>query len=74
MRIALFALTFTAFASVGKVHIKITKERKLDIFIFNIQQISEEIQLTSHKESLDLLKKYGLDADSMVKKVCENIG
>ncbi len=37
----------------------ITKERELDIFIFNIQQISDDIQLAGHKESLDLLKKYG---------------
>ena len=48
-----------ASGSVRQKDSKITKERKLDIFIFNIQQISDEVQLTGHKESLDLLKKYG---------------
>ncbi len=48
-----------ASGSVRQKDSKITKERKLDIFIFNIQQISEEVALTGHKESLDLLKKYG---------------
>ncbi len=48
-----------ASGSVRQKDSKITKERKLDIFIFNIQQISDEIVIESHKESLDLLKKYG---------------
>ena len=48
-----------ASGSVRQKDSKITKERKLDIFIFNIQQISEEVTVSSHKESLDLLKKYG---------------
>ena len=48
-----------ASGSVRQKDSKITKERKLDIFIFNIQQISDEVQLSGHKESLDLLKKYG---------------
>lgn len=38
---------------------KITAQRKLDIFIFNIQQI-EGVTLTSHKQSLDFLKEMGL--------------
>lgn len=38
---------------------KITAQRKLDIFIFNIQQI-EGKQLTNHKDSLDYLKSLGL--------------
>lgn len=38
---------------------KITAQRSLDIFIFNIQQI-EGKELTSHKESLDYLKSLGL--------------
>ena len=37
---------------------KITANRKLDIFIFNIQQIDGE-ELTSHKQSLDYLKTLG---------------
>lgn len=38
---------------------KITAGRKLDIFIFNIQQI-EGKTVTNHKESLDYLKSLGL--------------
>ena len=38
---------------------KITASRKLDIFIFNIQQI-EGKELINHKESLDYLKSLGL--------------
>lgn len=37
---------------------KITASRKLDIFVFNIQQI-EGAELSSHKESLDFLKTLG---------------
>ena len=37
---------------------KVTAKRKLDIFIFNIQQIEGKV-LTSHKESLDYLKELG---------------
>ncbi len=37
---------------------KITALRKLDIFVFNIQQINGK-QITSHKESLDYLKALG---------------
>ncbi len=37
---------------------KITAKRKLDIFVFNVQQI-EGVELSSHKESLDYLKKLG---------------
>ena len=48
-----------AAGSVRQKDSKITKERNLDIFIFNIQQISDDMPLASHKESLDLLKKYG---------------
>jgi len=61
---------------------KITAERKLDIFIFNIQQI-DGVELTSHKESLDFLKELGFkviadyvqlcDDDSIIKQI-EYIG
>lgn len=37
---------------------KITAERKLDIFVFNIQQ-NEGRAVTSHKESLDYIKELG---------------
>ena len=37
---------------------KITAQRGLDIFIFNLQQI-EGVEVAGHKESLDLLKKLG---------------
>lgn len=37
---------------------KITKERSLDIFVFNVQQV-EGVTLNSHKESLDFLKELG---------------
>lgn len=37
---------------------RITKERSLDIFVFNIQQIEGET-LTSHQQSLDFLKELG---------------
>lgn len=37
---------------------KITAQRGLDIFVFNLQQI-EGMQVNGHKESLDLLKELG---------------
>ncbi len=37
---------------------RITKARKLDIFVFNVQQI-EGTELTSHKQSLDFLQELG---------------
>ena len=40
---------------------KVTAERKLDIFIFNIQQV-EGKELKSHKESLDYLNELGFPA------------
>lgn len=39
---------------------KVTKERKLDIFVFNIQQI-EGKTLSSHKQSLDFIKSLGFN-------------
>jgi len=38
----------------------IAAKRKLDIFIFNIQQI-EGVKITSHKQSLDFLKELGFN-------------
>lgn len=47
-----------AAGSLRQKNSKIAAERKLDIFIFNIQQI-EGVELTSHKQSLDYLKELG---------------
>ncbi len=48
-----------ASGSIRQKDYRITKERNLDIFIFNIQQISDDVGITGHKESLDFLKSYG---------------
>ena len=49
-----------AAGSLRQKNSKVTAERKLDIFVFNIQQI-EGVNLSSHKESLDLLKSLGFE-------------
>ncbi|NLL63133.1 MAG: NAD-dependent DNA ligase LigA [Ruminococcaceae bacterium] len=38
---------------------KVTAERNLDIFVFNIQQIDGDYDATHHKNSLDYLEKLG---------------
>ena len=43
-----------AAGSLRQKNAKITAKRKLDIFIFNVQQI-EGVQLTSHSRSLNYL-------------------
>ncbi len=72
-----------ASGSIRQKDSKITKERELDIFIFNLQQISDEVNITGHKQSLDLLKEYGFkvsprysrfdNIEDAIKEV-ENIG
>ena len=47
-----------AAGSLRQKNSKVTAERKLDIFIFNVQQI-EGYELTSHKQSLEYLKSLG---------------
>lgn len=47
---------------------KVAAARKLDIFVFNVQQI-EGKELTSHKESLDYLKELGFKVIADYKKV-----
>ncbi len=47
-----------AAGSLRQKNSKITAKRKLDIFIFNIQQISDT-QINQHSKSLDLLKELG---------------
>ncbi len=50
---------------------KITKERELDIFVFNVQRIEGE-ELTSHKQSLDYLSELGFTTLPFYNK-CESI-
>ncbi len=50
---------------------RVTRRRKLDIFIFNVQQISEKT-LSSHGESLEYLKSLGFNTIPFYKE-CENI-
>ncbi|MGN1113858.1 MAG: NAD-dependent DNA ligase LigA [Oscillospiraceae bacterium] len=61
---------------------KITAKRKLDVFCFNVQQI-EGMDITSHKQSLDLLKELGfktvpdyklVSTFEEIKKCIEEIG
>lgn len=47
---------------------KIAAKRKLDIFVFNVQQIAGK-ELTSHKESLDYLKTLGFKTIPDYKRV-----
>lgn len=48
-----------AAGSVRQKDSKITAERQLEIFVFNLQQISDGVTVKGHKASLDLLKSYG---------------
>lgn len=50
---------------------KITRKRKLDIFVFNIQQISG-YELHSHKQSLDYIKSLGFHTVAFYTE-CQNI-
>lgn len=71
-----------AAGSLRQKNAKITKERQLDIFVFNIQQIDGE-KLTSHVQSLEYLKELGFttlpfyykcsDIDEVIEKI-EEIG
>ena len=47
-----------AAGSLRQKNAAVTAERKLDIFVFNVQRI-EGGEITSHKQSLDLLKRLG---------------
>ncbi|MBQ3394569.1 MAG: NAD-dependent DNA ligase LigA [Oscillospiraceae bacterium] len=38
---------------------KVTRERELAIFVFNLQRVSNEVKITSHKQTLDMLASYG---------------
>lgn len=60
-----------AAGSLRQKNSKITAKRKLDIFTFNIQQI-EGINVTTHKEALDLLVELGFTVPTSY-KVFNNI-
>lgn len=57
-----------AAGSLRQKNSKVTSERKLDIFCFNIQQIEGE-ELTSHKQSLDFISELGFKTVPGYKKV-----
>lgn len=50
-----------ASGSIRQKNSKITRERRLDIFIFNLQQASDDFTVATHKESLDRLKDFGFN-------------
>ena len=60
-----------AAGSLRQLDPKITAERKLDIYIFNVQK-SEEVKFSSHYESLNYMKELGFNVNPYVKK-CNNI-
>ncbi len=54
-----------AAGSLRQLDSRITAQRKLSVFIFNIQSITGGKELHSHKESLDYLKKLGFVVSPM---------
>ncbi len=60
-----------AAGSLRQLDSKITASRPLDIYIFNVQK-SENINFTSHFESLEYMKKLGFNVNPVVEK-CKNI-
>lgn len=69
---ALFANPRNAAAgSLRQLDSKITAKRKLDIFIFNIQEISDD-RISSHTEGLEWLDKMGFRT-SPVRPVCQSM-
>lgn len=60
-----------AAGSLRQLDSKIAAERKLDIFVFNLQEISADAnEIYSHSEALEYLKKQGFKVSSMY-KVCK---
>ncbi len=51
----------------------VTRRRRLDIFVFNIQQYDGPETLTSHKQSLEYVEKLGFHIIPSC-KLCDNIG
>ncbi len=39
---------------------RVTAERELDIFVFNLQDVSDDVDIKSHTESLDYIKNLGI--------------
>ncbi len=60
-----------AAGSLRQLDPEITAERELDIYIFNLQKI-ENVEITSHYDSLQYLKKLGFQIVPYIKK-CKNI-
>lgn len=61
-----------AAGSLRQKNSKITAERKLDIFVFNVQRINGK-ELSSHIESLDFLKSLGFSVLPTYKS-CDSMG
>ena len=59
-----------AAGSLRQKNAKITAERRLDIFVFNIQQVTG-VTLTSHRQSLDYLSELGFPTSFYT--VCDTI-
>lgn len=59
-----------AAGSLRQKDFKITAKRKLDIFVFNIQQI-EGVEISTHSQSLDYLKSLGFPVTSH--RICDTI-
>ena len=59
-----------AAGSLRQKNAKITAERSLDIFVFNIQQVTD-VTLTSHRQSLDYLAELGFPTSFYT--VCDTI-
>ncbi len=59
-----------AAGSLRQKNAKITAERKLDIFVFNIQQV-EGVEITSHRQGLDYLAELGFPTSFY--KVCDTM-
>lgn len=60
-----------AAGSLRQLDSRITAQRKLSVFIFNIQSIDGGKELHSHKESLDYLKELGFVVSPMYDAYCE---
>ena len=59
-----------AAGSLRQKNARITAERKLDIFVFNIQQV-EGVEITSHRQGLDYLAELGFPTSFY--KVCDTM-
>ena len=61
-----------AAGSLRQLDSKITKERPLDIYIFNVQKIENDIKFNSHWEELNYLAGLGFNVVPF-RKLCKNI-